>query len=134
MWVLGGIERTPERKVFLVAVPDRSQSTLENIISRHVYPGSIILTDLWRGYSRLADNFDYTHHTVNHSVNICRSYYFDAYKHDRRDMGWHQIGYSRRNRVAGEIDNHLFEFIWHRVHENNLWVGYLNALRDIAFD
>ena len=133
MWVLGGIERTPERKVFLVAVPDRSQSTLENIISRHVYPGSIILTDLWRGYFRLADNFDYTHHTVNHSVNFVDPITLTHTNTIEGTWAGIKLGIPGRNGVAGEVDNHLFEFVWHRVHENNLWVGYLNALRDIAF-
>jgi hypothetical protein len=67
VWVLGGVERTAERRLFVTAVPDRSLRTLEDVISRHVYPGSVVHSDLWRGYSQLAVNFDYTHRTVNHS-------------------------------------------------------------------
>src|SRR5271154_463914 len=130
VWVLGGVERTPERKVFLVAVPDRSQATLEDVISRHVYPGSIVLTDLWRGYSGLSENFDYEHRTVNHSVNFIDP---DTLTHTNTIEGtWAgiKIGLPRRNRILDGIDCHLFEFIWRRRNRNNLWKGFLDALRD----
>lgn len=48
VWILGGVERTPARRVFLAVVQDRSLETLEDVISKHVYPGSIVYTDLWR--------------------------------------------------------------------------------------
>jgi hypothetical protein len=41
-WVIGGVERTPERKVFLVQVENRTAETIGDIISKHVKPGSII--------------------------------------------------------------------------------------------
>jgi hypothetical protein len=45
VWV-GGVERTPERKVFITAVKDRTSETLLDIIHKHVNPGSIIYTDV----------------------------------------------------------------------------------------
>ena len=42
VWVLGGVERTIERKVFLVPVEDGSSETLKWIINSHVISGSII--------------------------------------------------------------------------------------------
>ena len=134
VWVLGGVERTSERKVFLVAVPDRSQATLEDIISRHVYPGSIILTDFWRGYSRLTENFGYEHRTVNHSLNFVDP---ETNTHTNTIEGtWAgiKLGLPRRNRVLEGIDEHLFEFIWRRKHQINMWQGFLSALRDVSFD
>jgi hypothetical protein len=134
VWILGGVEWTPKRKVFLVSVPDKSQNTLENIITCHVYPGSIILTDLWRGYSGLAEHFDYTHRTVNHSVNFVDPATLTHTNSIEGTWAGIKLGIPRRNRVAGEIDVHLFEFIWRRLHENDLWAGFLSALRDVAFD
>ncbi|KII67883.1 hypothetical protein RF11_02630 [Thelohanellus kitauei] len=64
-WVLGGVERTEERRLFLVKVPDRTEGTLWGIICTHVLPGSIIMTDCFRSYHNL--NEFYTHLTVNHS-------------------------------------------------------------------
>lgn len=53
VWVVAGVERTLDRKVFLISVKDRSANTLIDIIKDHVAPGSIVHTDLWKGYSRL---------------------------------------------------------------------------------
>lgn len=66
VWVLGGVEKTPERKIFLVPVERRNRETIENIISNNVHEGSIIHTDMWRGYIGLSE-LEYTHRTVNHS-------------------------------------------------------------------
>ena len=49
VWIVGGIECTPEKKCFLFKVRNRNEETLINIISLHVHPGSIVYTDLGRG-------------------------------------------------------------------------------------
>lgn len=70
MWVVGGVEKTTQRKVFLTTVPRRSRDVLENVIKTFVNPESIIRTDLWRGYNRvsqLGHRYSYQHQTVNHS-------------------------------------------------------------------
>jgi ISXO2-like transposase domain len=56
-WVLGGVERTQERKVFLVEVPDRKQETLLGLISNHIQQGSIVHTDCFKSYSKLNEIF-----------------------------------------------------------------------------
>lgn len=134
VWVLGGVERTPERKLFLVAVPDRSQATLEGVISRHVLPGSIILTDLWKGYSGLSQHFDYTHQSVNHSLQFIDP---ETGTHTNTIEGtWSgvKVGIPKRNRVAGEIDDHLFEFIWRRTNASDLWGAFLHALHEVSYE
>ena len=52
VWVLGMVERTPERRIVL----------------RHVHPGSVIYTDGWKGYENLKEKF--IHATVNHSLHF----------------------------------------------------------------
>ena len=39
VWVVGGVEITPERRMFAVSVQDRSADTLRAIIQDHVLPG-----------------------------------------------------------------------------------------------
>lgn len=144
VWILGGVERTRERRVFLVKIENRSLETLEDVISKHVYPGSIIYTDLWRSYSQLATNFDYTHFTVNHSkqyVNIieydCEDYIVVEKVHTNSIEGtWSGIKrcIPSRNRVKSGVDEHLFEFIWRRVNEKNLWGAFLEALREVVYN
>ena len=46
VWGLNGVERTRERRVFLVLVSDRSADALLNVFNRHVRPGSIVMADL----------------------------------------------------------------------------------------
>ena len=41
-WVLCGVERTPDRKFFLVEVPDRIAETLIEIIKAHVFPYQLL--------------------------------------------------------------------------------------------
>ena len=45
VWVVGGVERTPEKRCFFIAVEDRSKETLENIIQTYVEEGSTVYTD-----------------------------------------------------------------------------------------
>ncbi|KAG1606733.1 hypothetical protein G6F45_013916 [Rhizopus arrhizus] len=43
VWVVGGVERTPERKMFLLTVPNRNQNTLKLIIDTFVKDGSLVM-------------------------------------------------------------------------------------------
>lgn len=70
VWVLGGVERTQERLMFTEVVHDRSARTLLDVLSRHICDGSIVYTDLWRGYSNLAEELSVEHATVNHSMHF----------------------------------------------------------------
>ena len=65
VWVVGGIERTDERKAFIVPVQDQTKQTLLQVIRKHVEPGSIIYTDLWRGYAGLFQDGVFQHLLVN---------------------------------------------------------------------
>ena len=66
-WILWGVGDSPEKKVFLLEVPNRNSETLTQLIRKHVRPGSIVITDCWKGYNRLKDFYD--HFSVNHSEN-----------------------------------------------------------------
>ena len=66
-WILGGVERTEERRVFLQRVETRDRRTLLGAIKKHVREGSIIYTDYWRAYAGLNERSGYVHWTVNHS-------------------------------------------------------------------
>ena len=70
-WVVGGVERSAARGMFAVTVNDRKASTLKNILERFIHPGSLVNTDLWKGY-KPADmaHLGFTHNTVNHSQNF----------------------------------------------------------------
>uniref|UniRef100_A0A5S6QH49 ISXO2-like transposase domain-containing protein n=1 Tax=Trichuris muris TaxID=70415 RepID=A0A5S6QH49_TRIMR len=48
-WVFGGICRQT-KEFFAVPVQDRCSATLIALIKKHVRPGTVIMTDKWKGY------------------------------------------------------------------------------------
>ncbi|EIE92714.1 hypothetical protein RO3G_17426 [Rhizopus delemar RA 99-880] len=57
VWVVGGVERTPERKVFLLTVPNRNQNTLKLIIDtfakdEFLNNANNLLLGTWNGIKR----------------------------------------------------------------------------------
>ncbi|CDH61364.1 hypothetical protein RO3G_17462 [Lichtheimia corymbifera JMRC:FSU:9682] len=69
VWVVGGVEKAPERKLFVTTVEDRKNDTLHLILGNYIKAGSEIRTDCWKGYcglSRLPGK-QYRHKTVNHA-------------------------------------------------------------------
>ncbi|CAG8629480.1 10323_t:CDS:2, partial [Scutellospora calospora] len=69
VWVIGGIEKTDESKIFLVIVEKRDKETIREIIEKHVEKGSIVHTDYWGGYSGIHE-LGVTQKTVNHLKNF----------------------------------------------------------------
>ena len=134
VWILGGVERTPERKLFAVSVPDRTAETLVAVIRQHVLPGTTICTDLWRGYSRLSDINNYEHFTVNHSLHFKDP---ETGVHTNTIEGtWSAMKakIAPRNRVSGSVDDHLWEFIWRRKNKDRLWEALIEALANAHYD
>ena len=134
VWVLGGVERTPERKVFLVEVKDRKADLLLHVIKKHVLPGSIIHTDLWKGYNSLATSNEYQHFTVNHSKN-----YKDPLTgtHTNTIEGtWNglKMQIKPRNRSREFIEEYMWEFIWRRRNRDRLWDGFIEALKEVYYE
>ncbi|KCZ76139.1 hypothetical protein H311_02869, partial [Anncaliia algerae PRA109] len=61
-------ERTPDKKCFLVGVPDRTTETIRNILSLYVLPGSIVYTDCFKAYLPACRDLNLVHQTVNQSI------------------------------------------------------------------
>ena len=66
VWVLGMVERTNQRRIILIAVDNRTKTTLEEKIKKHVSEESQLYTDCWKGYTGLS-NLNFGHQNVNHS-------------------------------------------------------------------
>ena len=133
VWVFGGVERTPERKIFAVKVEDRSAETLIPIILRHIRRGSIIYSDMWRGYNTL-NQLGYEHLTVNHTANFRDPETGACTDSIEGSWGSMKSKIPSRNTVHDEIDDHLFEFIWRRKNADNLWNAFIDALINIYYD
>jgi hypothetical protein len=126
VWIVGGIEKTEQKKVFIEAVADRSAETLRGVITRHIREHSIIRTDLWRGYN--LEGLNVIHQTVNHSENFVDP--ITGVHTNTIEGFWNGLKYhiAPRNRNQNDIDEHLLEEIWRRKHQENLWNAFLDAL------
>jgi len=132
VWVVGGVERAPERLMLAVSVQDRSAETLRAIIQRHVLPGTIVRTDLWRGY-RALDDFGMEHQTVNHT-----DHFVDPVTgvHTNTIEGtWNGMKMNTRRQHYNRefIDGALMEFIWRRRYAGDLWNRLLHAMRHVMY-
>lgn len=140
-WVLGGVERTPEKRIFLVEVPDRTEETLLSIIRTHVLPGSIIITDCFKSYINLQQY--YTHLTVNHSLNFVDP--LTGACTNTIEGTWNALKckISPRNRTNSldeevnlleqTLDDFLAEFQWKRTNKHDLWGAFIRALRETEY-
>ena len=57
-WILGGLCRNT-REVFMVAVPDRTATTLA-VIREIIVPGSVVMSDCWRTCNMIEADGTYT--------------------------------------------------------------------------
>jgi transposase-like protein len=133
-WVVGGIERTSEKKVFLVPVESRDARTLLDVISSHVLPGSIVYTDMWKSYASINEVLGLEHFTVNHSIHFKDP---QTGVHTNTVEGlWNgiKLGIKPRNREKDGMDEHLMEFIWRRINKNTLWDSLLTAMNEIHYE
>jgi transposase-like protein len=134
VWIVGGVERTNSRRFFAEPVTDRSSETLLEVIQRNIEPGSIIYSDMWRGYNNISSSLQMEHHTVNHSVNFVDP---ETLVHTNMIEGtWNglKIGIPSRNYKKERVGNHISEFIWRRQNENDLWGAFLKVLSNTEFN
>lgn len=133
VWIFGGVEKTPERKMFLVQVPDRSEETLLHYIQKHVAPDSIIYSDLWRAYVNIGEKLGFRHYTVNHSESFVNPE--NGVNTNTIEGEW--SGLKRkiptRNRNKEQIDAFLLESIWRRNNKDNLWNSFITALQVVKY-
>ena len=114
--VIGGYCRNTG-DCFLAECPrnNRDKHTLTRLIKQYVQPGTIILTDKWKGYCSLSQH-GYTHLSVNHSrgfvdpitgfhTNTCEGMWFHAKRHM-------QLGTGRSPSNSSNMAIALSEFLW----------------------
>jgi hypothetical protein len=54
-WIFGGVE-CDTTKCFFEPVVNRSEATLIEVIKLRIRPNTIIHSDMWKGYAKLAKN------------------------------------------------------------------------------
>lgn len=52
--IFGGVNKTNEKRIFFNwEVPNKNAETHSEVIRKHIVPGSIVITDCWKGYTRI---------------------------------------------------------------------------------
>jgi transposase-like protein len=131
VWVIVGVERTADRRVFMIPVEDRSAESIREIIRAHVLPGSIVHTDGWRGYTGIDVACSVIHRTVNHQEGFIDH---ETGVHTNVVEGTNCALKRKvpiRSRVKKGIVEHLGEFVWRRQNEGDLWDSFIRAMREI---
>lgn len=134
VWVLVGVERTADKKIFCVELPDRSAETLKTLFEIYVIPGSIVYTDGWAAYRTVCLELGFEHHVVNHSENFKDP---EHGTHTNTVEGCNnalKILIKPQNRVKKNINDHLYYFIWRRQNSKNIYNSFLKVLKEILYD
>lgn len=129
VWVMGAVERTDQRRIFVTEIPDKKENTLLQIIKDNIEEGSIIYSDCFRSYVNITSKLNFEHMTVNHS-----EYFLDPETgvHTNTIEGnWQgiKIGIPNRNRIEGKVQSYLWEYIWRR-QNNDQWEAMIEAMKN----
>lgn len=128
-WVFGMIERGNPKNVVMISVDKRDEATLLPIIQKYIRPGTTIMSDCWKSYSRLAD-VGYQHLTVNHSKNFVDP---ETGAHTNTiEASWNvakrslpKFGTSKEG-----LATHLGSFLWRRKYQED--DKFVQLLREIS--
>lgn len=138
-WVIGGVERTDEKKFFAISVTSRDKDLIKTVLVDHVLPGTIIYTDGWKAYDGAISelnkdlNMNYEHHVVNHSETFVAP---DGTCTNGIEGNWNGVKYNLTGRqmCSSNIDKKLLTFIWRRQNYKDLWSAFLQALADVIYE
>ena len=115
---------------YMQIVARRYAATLLPIIQQHVGPGTIIHSDQWRAYSRVASLPNVA--TVNHSVEFVDS--TTGVHTENVESYWNRVKIKLK-RMRGchelELSGYLDEFMWRERHGKSRQ-AFDNILRDIS--
>ena len=106
-------------------------------------PGSIIVSDCWAAYESIPDmvidagyGYEmplYEHEAVNHERGFVGS---DGRHSNTIEGTWYAVKRACpvKKRNKSWIPGCLFQFMWRRVNEGNLWNALIRALVDIRYE
>ena len=119
---------------YMQIVPRRDAGTLLPIIQRSVAPGTIVHSDEWAAYRRIATLPPVAaHEVVNHSVEFVDSVSGAHTQHVESYWNRVKIKLKRmRGCHADELPGYLDEFMWRERHGATATQAFDNIIRDIS--
>uniref|UniRef100_A0A0G4I302 ISXO2-like transposase domain-containing protein n=1 Tax=Chromera velia CCMP2878 TaxID=1169474 RepID=A0A0G4I302_9ALVE len=130
VWILGAVERTGERRFVAIPVKDRTAQTMEDFIEKYIHPGSILYSDMWKGYctARIVDTLVSGHNTINHSKDFVDP---ETGVHTNTIESTWRVLKARVPRSSwreSRILPRLTEMQWRRQHHATLWESFWKAV------
>lgn len=133
VWVIGGVERTGQKKMFLQEVENRNYETILEIFKIYVLPGSIVYTDGWAPYIRVCKELNLTHKKVNHKYHFKNP---EDGTHTNTIEGNNnglKTLIKPRNRSRKNINDWLYYFIWRRIYSKTIWKSFIDSIKEILY-
>lgn len=130
VWVFGGYDPT-EKEGFLVSVPNRNAETLLPLIKKYILPGSTVVSDCWKEYSK-GGGEGYRDLTANHQVHFVDAQTKSTPTHVVAVM-WkaakqrHKIECGTKREL---LDTYLSEFMWRQTFGGNPFVSILTHIAE----
>lgn len=119
-WVFRGFERG-SRKIFLVAVPDRTKNTLISIIKHKILPGSIIHSDCWKAFEAIEGcGGNCLHFIVDHYENFVNpdTFAYGQVHTQNIERTWRDVRGSipKYGRFEAHYEGYFAEYLFQRAH------------------
>ena len=130
-WVFGLIEReSGELRLEVCPNNRRDAATLTALIKKHVEPETVIMSDCWRGYTRLDDE-GYEHLTVNHSQHFIDP--VSGANTQRIESSWRALKrrLSRGGIRKDEYGLHFAEYLWFQKYCENSFLNFVSHIAEI---
>ncbi|CEF60059.1 Transposase, ISXO2-like domain-containing protein [Strongyloides ratti] len=127
-WCFGGICRET-KKCFVEPVADRSLETLMEVLKRRVYPETLIIFDMWRGYFQVGAS-GYEHLKVNHKYNFVDPL-TNAHTQNIERV-WRSVkerSKKHNGTYRSMLEGYMHEFTWRKKNKDN---EFESILRDIV--
>ena len=136
IWIFGGI-CVEDRQFFCVVVPDRQKDTLEEEITKHILPGTTIISDCWKSYNYLDSVDEYDHKSVNHSENFVDPVTkVNTQMIERLWRELKKINKKYEGIPEHKVNEHISEFLWRNsaiIDKNRKFEAAVKLIADTKF-
>ena len=135
VWILGLVDTShPPALGYMQVVHQRDAATLLPIVQAHTLPGTIIHSDDWAAYRRVASLPNVAQHdTVNHPVEFVNSTTGTHTQNIESYWNKTKIKFKRMKEChASMLPSHLDEFMWRERVGETANEAFNNIIRDIA--
>ena len=115
---------------YMEIVERRDAATLLPIIKKVVREGSVIHSDEWKAYCKIAESENYNHNTVNHTLHFVDP---NTGVHTQNIESYWNKHKQRIKRMCGchrdSLDSYLNEFMWMERNKNQKFLNFIKLLK-----